>query len=259
MVDSSDATVGATIEGKQVTDLPLNGRNFTQLAMLTPGVTRGAYGDVASGGGSSNYTETARYNESEGAALSVNGLRPQADNFLLDGVDNNDGLVNTILFFPDIDATQEFKVNTNVAPAEYGRAGGAIVMTSIKSGTNNYHGSAFWFYRDQNFDSNYNYQFNGAGPTPPSAFLRQQPGFSIGGPVWPKLKNKLFIFGDYQAFPPGSGALRYGAHGQDAYRRLYRVAECRGRRRCRHKRLPDTVSVLHAGWHGRPNQPGPDL
>ena len=199
MVDSSDATVGATIEGKQVTDLPLNGRNFTQLAMLTPGVTRGAYGDVASGGGSSNYTETARYNESEGAALSVNGLRPQADNFLLDGVDNNDGLVNTILFFPDIDATQEFKVNTNVAPAEYGRAGGAIVMTSIKSGTNNYHGSAFWFYRDQNFDSNYNYQFNGAGPTPPSAFLRQQPGFSIGGPVWPKLKNKLFIFGDYQA------------------------------------------------------------
>jgi hypothetical protein len=199
MVDTSDATVGATIEGKQVTDLPLNGRNFTQLAMLTPGVTRGAYGDIASGGGSANMTETMRYNESYGAALSVNGLRPQADNFILDGIDNNDGLVNTILFFPNIDATQEFKVNTNIAPAEYGRAGGAIVMTSIKSGTNNYHGSAFWFYRDQSFDSNYNYQFNGQGPTKPTSFLRQQPGFSIGGPVWPKLKNKLFIFGDYQA------------------------------------------------------------
>lgn len=198
LVDTEDATVGATIEGKQVTDLPLNGRNFTQLAMLTPGVTRGAYGDIASGGGSQNMTETIRYNESFGASLSVNGLRPQADNFILDGVDNNDGLVNTILFFPNIDATQEFKVNTNIAPAEYGRAGGAIVMTSIKSGTNNYHGSAFWFYRDQSFDSNYNYQFNGAGATPPTGFLRNQPGFSIGGPVWPKLKDKLFIFGDYQ-------------------------------------------------------------
>ncbi|MGP8253217.1 MAG: carboxypeptidase regulatory-like domain-containing protein [Terracidiphilus sp.] len=199
LVDTSDATVGATIEGKQVTDLPLNGRNFTALAMLTPGVTRGVYGDIASGGGSANMTETMRYNESYGAALSVNGLRPQADNFILDGVDNNDGLVNTILFFPNIDATQEFKVNTNIAPAEYGRAGGAIVMTSIKSGANNYHGSAFWFYRDQSFDSNYNYQFNGAGPTPPTGFLRQQPGFSVGGPVLPRLKNKLFIFGDYQA------------------------------------------------------------
>ncbi len=199
LVDTTDATVGATIEGKQVTDLPLNGRNFTQLAMLTPGVTRGVYGDIASGGGSANMTETMRYNESSGAALSVNGLRPQADNFILDGVDNNDGLVNTILFFPNIDATQEFKVNTNIAPAEYGRAGGAIVMTSIKSGTNNYHGSAFWFYRDQSFDSNYNYQFNGAGNTPPTGFLRNQPGFSIGGPVLPELKNKLFIFGDYQA------------------------------------------------------------
>jgi hypothetical protein len=199
LVDTSDATVGATIEGKQVTDLPLNGRNFTQLAMLTPGVTRGVYGDVASGGGSANNTETARYNESYGAALSVNGLRPQADNFILDGIDNNDGLVNTILFFPNIDATQEFKVDTNIAPAEYGRAGGAIITTSLKSGTNNYHGSAFWFYRDQSFDSNYNYQFNGSGPTPPTGFLRNQPGFSIGGPVLPKLKNKLFIFGDYQA------------------------------------------------------------
>ncbi|HUB52279.1 MAG TPA: TonB-dependent receptor [Terracidiphilus sp.] len=199
LVDTEDATVGATIQGKQVTDLPLNGRNFTQLALLTPGVTRGAYGDIASGGGSANNAETIRYNESQAAALSVNGLRPQADNFILDGVDNNDGLVNTILFFPNIDATQEFKVNTNIAPAEYGRAGGAIVMTSLKSGTNNYHGSAFWFYRDQSFDSNYNYQFNGAGKTPPTGFLRNQPGFSIGGPVWPKLRDKLFIFGDYQA------------------------------------------------------------
>ena len=206
LVDTSDATVGATIEGKQVTDLPLNGRNFTQLALLTPGVTRGAYGDAASGGGSSNMTETIRNNESGNAALSVNGLRPQADNYILDGVDNNDGLVNTILFFSNIDATQEFKVNTSVAPAEYGRAGGAIVISSIKSGTNEYHGSAFWFYRDKSFDANPNYRFNGAPSTPAGGFLRNQPGFSLGGPIF---KNKLFAFGDYQATRETIGV---GAH-----------------------------------------------
>ena len=73
--------------------------------------------------------------------------------------------------------------NTSVAPAEYGRAGGAIVVSSIKSGTNQYHGSAFGFYRDRNFDSNPNYRFNGAPATPAGGFLRNQPGFSIGGPL----------------------------------------------------------------------------
>ena len=125
LINTSDATIGATIEGRQVTDLPLNGRNFSNLALLTPGVTRGAYGDQASGGGSSNMTETIRNNESGSAAISVNGLRPQADNYILDGVDNNDGMVGTILIFPNIDATQEFKVDTNIAPAEYGRAASA--------------------------------------------------------------------------------------------------------------------------------------
>jgi hypothetical protein len=196
LVNISDATIGATIQGAQVTQLPLNGRNFTNLALLTPGVTRGAYGDMASGGGSSNNAETVRNNESGNASLAINGLRPQANNYLLDGVDNNDGLIGTILFFPNIDATQEFQVNTNIAPAEYGRAGGAIVMSSIKSGTNQYHGSVFEFYRDKNFDANPNYRFNGAPATAAGSFLRNQPGFSIGGPI---LKNKLFGFGDYQA------------------------------------------------------------
>jgi len=196
LVNTSNATIGATISGAQVTELPLNGRNVTNLALLTPGVTRGAYGDESSGGGNSNTTETIRNNESGSAALSVNGLRPQANNYILDGLDNNDGLVNTILFFPSVDATQEFKVDTSVAPAEYGRAGGAIVVTSLKSGTNQYHGAAFWFYRDKNFDSNPDYRFNGAPASTPGGFIRNQPGFAIGGPI---IKNKLFAFGDYQA------------------------------------------------------------
>ena len=195
LVNTSNATIGSVIQGEQVTDLPLNGRNFTGLALLTPGVTRGSYGDAASG--VNGNSETFRNNESGGASLSVNGLRPQADNFLLDGIDDNDSLINTILIFPNVDATQEFKVDTSVAPAEYGRAGGAIVASSIKSGTNQIHGSAFEFYRSSKFDANPSYRFLGAPASPNPSFNRNQPGFSIGGPI---LKNRLFAFGDYQAF-----------------------------------------------------------
>ena len=195
LVDTTNGTIGATIQGAQVTQLPLNGRNFTGLALLTPGVTRGAYGNPQSG--VNGNAETFRQNESGGAALSVNGMPATADNFLLDGLDNNDSLMNTILIFPNIDATQEFKVDTSVAPAQYGRAGGAIVAASIKSGTNHYHGSAFWFYRSSKFDANPSYRFLGAPASPNPPFNRNQPGFSIGGPF---IRNKLFGFGDYQAF-----------------------------------------------------------
>jgi hypothetical protein len=195
LLDTSDASVGATIQGGQITELPLNGRNFTSLALLSPGVTRGAYGDNASGVGGG--TETYRYNDSGGAALSINGLRPQANNFILDGIDNNEGLVNTILFFPPVDATQEFKLITSVAPAEYGRGGGAIVVSSLKSGTNHYHGSAFDFYRSAGFDANPNYRFEGAAETKNPSFTRQQFGGSAGGRI---LKDKLFAFGDYQGW-----------------------------------------------------------
>jgi hypothetical protein len=195
LVNTSNGTIGDTIRGKQVTHLPLNGRNFTGLALLTPGVTRGSYGNPQSGTGGN--TESFRNNESGGAALSVNGLDPTADNYLLDGMDDNDSLFNTIVIFPNIDATDEFKVDTSVAPAQYGRAGGAIVAASIKSGTNQYHGSAFWFYRSGKFDANPSYRFLGAPASPNPAFNRNQPGFSIGGPF---IKNKLFGFGDYQAF-----------------------------------------------------------
>ncbi len=195
LINTSNATIGEVVQGEQVTNLPLNGRNFSGLALLAPGVTRGAYGDAASG--VTGNSETFRNNESGGASLSVNGLRPQADNYLLDGIDDNDSLINTILIFPNIDATQEFKIDTSVAPAEYGRAGGAIVASSIKSGTNTFHGSAFEFYRSGKFDANPSYQFLNAPASPNPAFNRNQPGFSIGGPI---LKNKLFGFGDYQAF-----------------------------------------------------------
>ena len=197
-VNTESSSMGSVIEGRQVTELPLNGRNFTQLALLTPGVTRGAYGDNASGGGSGTNTETFRNSETGSAALSVNGLRPQANNFILDGLDNNESLVNTIAFFPPAEAILEFRVNTSVAPAEFGRAGGAIVQTSIKSGTNEIHGSAFEFLRNSALDANDAY-FGAPNPVtgkvPKLPFLRNQFGGTLGLPV---IKNRLFLFMDYQ-------------------------------------------------------------
>jgi hypothetical protein len=191
IVDLSTSSTGAVIEGKQVTDLPLNGRNFLSLATLVPGVTRGAFNSDASG--RNGNVETFRYSDSGGGSLVVNGLRSQSNNFLLDGVDNNESLVNTIVFFTPPEAIQEFRVTTSIAPAEFGRAGGAILQNSVRSGTNSIHGSVFGYFRDQVFDANPNY-FSPSTTAP--NFQRKQFGFAAGGPL---LKDKLFIFGDYQA------------------------------------------------------------
>ena len=189
IVDTATSGIGDIVVGKQITDLPLNGRDFLQIADLVAGVTRGQPGNQQSGGG--NQAETFRYAESGGGAISANGLRVQANNFLFDGIDNNESLVNTIVFFVDPDAIQEFRVDTNVAPAEYGRAGGAVINATYKSGTNDYHGDVFWQIRNNAADANPNY-FSGAPALP---FHRNQFGFAAGGPIF---KNKLFIFGDYQ-------------------------------------------------------------
>ena len=201
LVNTTDQTLGETIEERQITELPLNSRNAISLALLTPGVTTGATGEQGQ--------DTAgRFGNVGGAVLSVNGTRPQANNFILDGVDNNDSLQNVILFFPPVDATQEFKVDTSVAPAQYGRAGGALVISTIKSGTNQFHGSAFEFYRSNEFAANPNYSFpyNGLPAGPKSTYNQNQFGGSAGLPI---IKDKLFIFGDYQGTryqqPAGSG------------------------------------------------------
>ena len=189
--DSSD--LGGVIQGRQVVDLPLNARNFTQLATLVPGVTRGnnTNGDAT---GASGNAETYRYNNSGGASLAVNGLRPQANNFLLDGFDNNESLVNTIVFFSSPDAIQEFRVATNIAPAEFGRAGGGIVNTAMKSGTNQIHGAVWEFLRNSALDAT---QWEPVPNAKKLPFKQNQFGAEAGAPI---IKDKLFIFGDYQGF-----------------------------------------------------------
>lgn len=187
LVQTENSAIGEVIQGRQVTELPLNGRNFTQLATLVPGVTRGVSDGDASG--ARGNAETFRNGSTGGAVLSVNGLRPQANSFLLDGIDNNESLVNTIIVFPPAEAIQEFRVQTSVAPSEFGRAGGAVINTTIKSGTNEYHGSGFEFLRNDNLDARETF-----APTR-QEFRRNQFGGTFGGPI---LKDKLFAFGDYQ-------------------------------------------------------------
>jgi hypothetical protein len=202
LVQTESSSTGEVINDRELSDLPLNGRNFTQLALLSPGVTRGAYGNQASGVGGN--VETLRYNDTGGASLSANGLRPQANNFILDGLDNNEAMVNTINFFPPVEALSEFRETNSLAPAEFSRAGGVIIQAATKSGTNQIHGSAFAFYRDSALGGASEQYFT---PDVPAAhYHRNQFGATIGGPI---IKNKLFLFFDYQGLrqnTPNGGA-----------------------------------------------------
>jgi hypothetical protein len=121
VVDLATSDTSEVITGRELADLPLNGRNFTQLALLQPGVSRGQSNSQASGYQKGNQpVETIRFAETGGAAVSANGLRPQANNFILDGIDNNDSLVNTIVVFPNVEALSEFRITNSLAPAEIG-------------------------------------------------------------------------------------------------------------------------------------------
>jgi hypothetical protein len=201
LVDTSTSSAGEVIQGNQVIELPLNGRNFTSLALMTPGVSRGNLNDNAAA--PNNNAETWRNAESGGAALAVNGLRPQANNYLIDGIDNNDNMVGSLVIFPAIEDIGEFKTTTSVAPAEFGRSGGGIVQVATKSGTNTYHGSLYWFNRSKVGAA---YAFTTNNPQP-IELSRNQFGASLGGAIW---KDKLFAFVDYQGWrmslPAGTGA-----------------------------------------------------
>ena len=203
LVDTATSDVGEVIQGAQVTELPLNGRNFTVLALLTPGVSRGQYSNNASA--PNNNAETWRNADSGAAALAVDGLRPQSNNFIMDGIDNNESLVNTIVIFPAIEDIGEFKTSTSTPPAEFGRSGGGVVQVATKSGTNTFHGAAYWFNRSKiaaadvyEYTSQPQCSFLGESNCVATPELsRNQFGGALGGPIW---KNKLFFFADYQGW-----------------------------------------------------------
>lgn len=188
VIDKVTSYIGTLIDEEQVENLPLNGRNITQLATLVPGVTRGIPGSNASGGSGGTDAETFRYSEFGGAALSVNGLREQFNNYMIDGVDNNETLVNSIAYIPSPEAVREFGVITTNAPAEFGRAGGAVQNLVIKSGTNAFDGALFYFVRPKSL-----------AETPEFAeekpdFKNEDFGLTLGGPV---IRDRAFFFASY--------------------------------------------------------------
>lgn len=183
LIESQTSSVGQVIEETQVHELPLNGRDFVQLAYLSPGVNQGEAGAVQQGG----IPENQRGN----ASIHVNGLMATNNNFLLNGFDNNEQQIGIEILQPPVDAIDEFKVQTSNFGADIGK-GGAVVNVIIKSGTNNLHGSAFEFLRNSYMDAK-NYFDSTTSPIPP--FKQNQFGGTLGGPI---LKNKTFFFVDYQ-------------------------------------------------------------
>lgn len=174
----TEATQGQVIDNQKIADLPLNGRDYIQLALLSAGANRPAPGARTEG-------------------FSGSGMRASQNNYLLDGVDNNNAQIAAQgrqgeAVKPNVDAIQEFKVLTNAYSAEYSRATGAVIIVNLKSGTNELHGTAYEFLRNQKLDAK-NFFDLPSEPRPP--FKRNQYGFSLGGPV---KKNQTFFFGDYE-------------------------------------------------------------
>jgi len=180
LLQTEQSSLGTIETERRISELPLNGRNFIQLAYLGPGANAGQTGTNVSGG----VFENERGNE----AISVNGLRVSNNNFLLNGVDNNEFGLGGVVVLPPPDAIQEFKTEENSMSAEFGR-GGAAVNVVLKSGSNQIHGGVYEFIRNDKLDA-VNY-FN-VGQQP---FKRNQFGAFFGGPI---KKNKTFFFGDYQ-------------------------------------------------------------
>jgi hypothetical protein len=185
-VETTNPTLGQVITAEQVADLPLNGRNFVQLATLTPGTT-------ASTSPVSFFTSAASSEAATRGAfsLSVGGSREQSTDWLLDGNDNNQLDEGGIAIFSSIDDIQEFKVLTYNYSAEYGERAGPTVLVTTKSGSNKFHGSLFEFFRNTALDASPYFSTSGA-----AKFNLNQFGGSLGGPI---KKDKTFFFADYQA------------------------------------------------------------
>ena len=167
-IERTSIELGTSVSANQIVDLPLNGRNWTQLQQTLPGV-------VAASDGRGNYA--------------TNGSQTDQNNFLVNGVDTNDLPLNTPLVIPSPDAIAEFHLVTNTINPEYGRNSGAIMNAVTKAGTNSFHGSGFEFFRDTGLNSRNFFQQS------PAVFHQHQFGGTVGGPVW---KEHTFFFFSYQ-------------------------------------------------------------
>jgi len=182
------ASLGTVIENRQITGLPLDGRNFYELSLLVPGAVPPAQGSAGSVRGD--------------FAFSVNGAREDANNFLLDGVYNIDPKLNTFGVRPSVDAIREFEMLTSTYDASFGRNPGAQVNVILNSGSNTLHGSAFEFHRNAALDGR---NFFAPDSEPKPKYIRNQFGGAIGGPI---KRDRTFFFGDYEGTRSREGITR---------------------------------------------------
>src|SRR6516162_4569192 len=196
LVETTTSAMSSLVDERTIRDLPLNGRSYDQLSLLQPGV-------VTMGAGLAG----AAFDYGTGVRFSVSGSRSYANSFLLDGTDINDhangtpgGAAGTNL---GVDGVQEFKINTAVSPAEYGRSSGGVISAVTRSGTNSLHGSAFEFLRNNDLDSlgYFDYASHG-GNGSIAPYRRNQYGGSLGGPI---KKDRTFFFGTYEGLRQGNG------------------------------------------------------
>src|SRR5712691_3369401 len=193
LLTTENATVGTVLEERRITEMPLNGRDFLQLVALSPNVTYGfqAPNQAVGRQGGTRATEN----------IAISGMRGTWNNYTLDGVSNTDVNFNLYIQLPSVDALQEFKVQTGIYPAEFGREASQINV-STKPGTNDYHGALFEFFRHSDLDAR-PYDFIGTNPAK-APFRWNQYGFTLGGPIRiPKLfngRNRLFFMSNFEGF-----------------------------------------------------------
>jgi hypothetical protein len=196
LLQADNATISSTVTAKAVQDLPLNGRNFVQLIDLQPGANEGAGNGLGSGGRPDDRRTNAN-------GLSVNGQDEALNNWVVDGLDNNERIIGTIGVKPNIEGIQEISLKTNSYAPEAGRTAGGVINIVTKSGTNKFHGSVYEYFRNDIFDGRNVFQTTGNKPE-----LRQnQYGGSIGGPIF---RDRTFFYFDYEGFRQVSGVTDTG-------------------------------------------------
>src|SRR5574340_734055 len=180
MLNASNSTIGTVVGNQTIVNMPLNGRQFTQLILLVPGTSP------------RQPPASAMDNNLRGISPAVNGARPQNNNFTLDGAENNESMFNSFGVSPSVDAIQEFKIQSNISSAEFGKAAGANINISFKSGSNQLHGVAYEYLRNAKLDARNAFQ-PARGP-----YKQNQFGGTLGGPVFiPRLydgRNRTFFF-----------------------------------------------------------------
>jgi len=203
-VDTQSTQMGEVITGTRMTSVPLNGRAYTDLLSLQPGVVPSAYGSQSPG--LNDRSPSGAPGATGGAGLnsgnqSVNGQREAANGFMVNGANVEEGKNNGTSIVPNLDSISEFRIITNNFDAEYGNFSGGQVNVATKSGTNEIHGSAFEFFRNTDLDAR-NF-FNPASTGPKGKFDQNQFGGTVGGPI---KKDKIFFFFDYQGTRQTTGS-----------------------------------------------------